>query len=75
LAVLPNIPGFLATIKEIPQSSVAPIFLSVYRYAWFVGFGLAFIFYLLLRGIAGSHGPANDVILREAKRSRRIPSN
>ena len=63
---------FLATIKVVPQSSVAPAFLSIYRYAWFVGFALAFIFYLLLRGIAGSHVPANDVILREAKRSRRI---
>jgi NCS1 family nucleobase:cation symporter-1 len=73
LAVLPNIPGFLATIKAIPQSSVAPTFLSIYRYAWFVGFALAFIFYLLLRGITGSRGPANDVILSEAKRSRRIP--
>jgi NCS1 family nucleobase:cation symporter-1 len=73
LAVLPNIPGFLATIEVLSQSSVAPIFLSIYRYAWFVGFGLAFVVYLLLRGIAGSHAPANDVILREAKGSRRIP--
>jgi len=72
LAVLPNIPGFLATIKAIPQSSVTPTFLSIYRYAWFVGFALAFIFYLLFRGITGSRGPANDVILSEAKRSRRI---
>ncbi len=73
LSVLPIIPGFLATIKVIPQSSVAPVFLSIYRYAWFVGFALAFIFHLLLRGITGSRGPANDVILSEAKRSRRIP--
>ncbi len=64
---------FLATIKVVSRSSVAPAFLSIYRYAWFVGFALAFIFYLLLRGIAGSRVPANDVILREAKRSRRIP--
>jgi len=73
LAVLPNVPGFLATIKVIPQSSVAPVFLTIYRYAWFLGFALAFIFYLLLRGIAGSRVPANDVILPEAKRSPRIP--
>ena len=74
LAVLPNIPGFLATIKAIPQSSVAPTLLSIYRYAWFVGFALAFIFYLLLRGITGSRRPANDVIVSEAKWSRKNPS-
>ena len=61
-------------MNAIPQSSVAPTFLSIYRYAWFVGFALAFIFYLLLRGITGSRRPANDVIVSEAKRSRRNPS-
>ena len=49
LSVLPNLPGFLVTIKALPQSSVAPFFLSLYHYAWFVGFGLAFAFYLLGR--------------------------
>ena len=52
LAILPNIPGFLATIKVLPQTSVAPIFLSIYRYAWFVGFALAFLLYLVGRKIA-----------------------
>jgi cytosine/uracil/thiamine/allantoin permease len=50
---LPNIPGFLATIKVLPESSIAPIFLSLYRYAWFVGFGLAFFIYLALRKATG----------------------
>ncbi len=52
LSVLPNIPGFLATIKVIPETSVAPLFLSLYHYAWFVGFGLAFGLYLALRKFA-----------------------
>ncbi len=52
LAVLPNLPGFLVTIKVLSQTSVASIFLSVYRYAWFVGFALAFVFYLAGRKIA-----------------------
>jgi uncharacterized DUF497 family protein len=52
LAILPNIPGVLATIKVLPQTSVAPIFLSIYRYAWFVGFALAFLLYLVGRKIA-----------------------
>jgi cytosine/uracil/thiamine/allantoin permease len=50
--VLPNVPRFLATIRVLPQTSVAPIFLSIYRYASFVGFVLAFVLYLALRRIA-----------------------
>ncbi len=46
LSVLPNLPGFLATIKVLPETSVAPIFISLYHYAWFVGFALAFVLYL-----------------------------
>ena len=52
LSVLPNIPGFLVTLKLLPETSVAPLFLSLYRYAWFVGFGLAFVLYLLGRRLA-----------------------
>jgi NCS1 family nucleobase:cation symporter-1 len=55
--VLPNIPGFLATIKVLPQTSVAPIFLSLYRYAWFVGFALAFVIYLALRALFNASRP------------------
>jgi NCS1 family nucleobase:cation symporter-1 len=46
VAVLPNLPGFLATIHAVPKESVAPIFLSIYNYAWFVGFFVAFAVYL-----------------------------
>jgi NCS1 family nucleobase:cation symporter-1 len=53
LAILPNIPGFLATIKVLPESSIAPIFLSLYHYAWFVGFAVAFFIYLALRKATG----------------------
>ena len=49
LAVLPNIPGFLVTIKVLGQDAVAPIYLTLYSYAWFVGFTLAFVLYLVLR--------------------------
>ncbi len=73
LSVLPNIPGFLVTIKVLSESSVAPIFLSLYGYAWFVGFALAFVLYLSLRAMARSRTSAKDVILSEAKRSRGIP--
>jgi nucleobase:cation symporter-1, NCS1 family len=52
LAVLPNLPGFLVTIKVIPASSVPDLLVNLYNYAWFVGFGLAFVIYLILRRIA-----------------------
>lgn len=38
LGVLPNVPGFLTTIKVLPADSI-PVFISgLYHYAWFVGF-------------------------------------
>ncbi len=49
LAILPNLPGFLVTIQAIPADSVPGFFVELYHYAWFVGFGLAFGLYLLLR--------------------------
>ena len=44
IAVLPNIPGFLKAAGAI--DTVAPIFESIYTYAWFVGFILAGLLYL-----------------------------
>ena len=44
--------GFLATVKVLPKESVAPIFMSVYNYAWFVGFAVAFVVYLAARKLA-----------------------
>ena len=51
LAVLPNLPGFFVTIKMIPATSVPGPLVDLYNYAWFVGFGLAFVIYLILRKI------------------------
>src|SRR5580700_9598311 len=52
LAVLPNLPGFLVTIKAIAPTSVPGPLVELYNYAWFVGFALAFVIYLVLRKIA-----------------------
>lgn len=49
---LPSLPGFLATVKLIDGKSVPPFFLGLYNYAWFVGFGVAFAVYLVLRKLA-----------------------
>ena len=45
LAVLPNLPGFLHVAGAI--DSVPAIFEALYTYAWFLGFGLAGVLYLL----------------------------
>jgi NCS1 family nucleobase:cation symporter-1 len=45
VAIAPNVPGFLHTIGAI---QVAPIWESLYHYAWFLGFGIAFVVYYLL---------------------------
>jgi len=48
LGILPNVPGFLTTIKVV-GSDVFPQWVSgLYHYAWFVGFGISSIIYWLL---------------------------
>jgi NCS1 family nucleobase:cation symporter-1 len=49
IAILPNLPDFLVTIHALPKESVAPVFMTIYSYAWFVGFAVAFVVYLLAR--------------------------
>jgi nucleobase:cation symporter-1, NCS1 family len=53
LAILPNLPGFLVTVKLIDAASVPAFFVALYSYAWFVGFAIAFGLYLLLRRLFG----------------------
>lgn len=45
LGILPSVPGFLGTIRVLDPASVGPFFMSLYSYAWFVGFGVAFAVY------------------------------
>jgi NCS1 family nucleobase:cation symporter-1 len=52
IAILPNIPGFLVTVKLLNPAVVPPFLVRLYDYAWFVGFGIAFLVYLLLRYIS-----------------------
>ena len=49
IAILPNLPGFLATVKLVDPASVPAFFVRLYDYAWFVGFAIAFVSYLTLR--------------------------
>ena len=50
LGIVPNVPGFLLTIKVV-DSTVFPAWISsLYSYAWFVGFGISgFIYWILMK--------------------------
>jgi NCS1 family nucleobase:cation symporter-1 len=54
LAVLPNIPGFLVHIKMLDEKIVPGFLNALYQQAWFVGFGIAFVLYLVFRKLAPS---------------------
>lgn len=46
--ILPNVPGFLVTIKAIDATAVPEWVAHLYNYAWFVGFFVSSIMYALL---------------------------
>ena len=48
LGILPIIPGFLVITKVMQQDSFANWITNMYNYAWFVGFSLSAIIYLVL---------------------------
>lgn len=49
LAILPNLPGFLVTVHWLPKATVPAFFIAAYDYAWFLGFAVAFIAYLIFK--------------------------
>jgi NCS1 family nucleobase:cation symporter-1 len=46
--ILPNVPGFLVTVHLVPKEDVPLWIANLYHYAWFVGFAVSFVVYLLL---------------------------
>jgi NCS1 family nucleobase:cation symporter-1 len=48
--IAPCIPGFLGTIDAV---KVAPIWISLYHYAWFMSFGISSVIYAVLMKLAG----------------------
>lgn len=48
LGIVPNIPGFLTTIKVIAVGVVPVWVASLYNYAWFVGFFVSGISYIIM---------------------------
>ncbi len=47
--IAPSVPGFFETIKVVEAGTFSPIWHTLYSYAWFVGFGVAFSLYWILR--------------------------
>ena len=58
LSILPNLPGFLVTVGVLAKEHVAPVFVALYNYAWFVGFAIAFVTYLAGRKLTTLARPA-----------------
>ena len=52
VAVLPSLPGFLVQVHRLDPSHVPAALVALFNYAWFIGFGLAFVIYLVLRPLA-----------------------
>ena len=57
LGILPSLPGFLAEVGWVEPKSFPDSLISLYHYAWFVGFIVAFVIYLAGRKVAGSPRP------------------
>jgi len=55
LGILPNIPGFGININILPKTAVWPWLAQLYNYAWFVGFFVSGVSYLLLMKLKNRH--------------------
>ncbi|HKI16578.1 MAG TPA: cytosine permease, partial [Isosphaeraceae bacterium] len=51
IGIAPCVPGFLGTIGVL---DVAPVWISLYHYAWFISFGISAACYLVLMKAAGT---------------------
>ena len=50
LGILPNVPGFLMTIKVVDAAAFPEWLTGLYNYAWFVGFGISgFVYWILMK--------------------------
>jgi NCS1 family nucleobase:cation symporter-1 len=48
---LPNLPGFLAQVGCVNPANVPAVFMHIYGFAWFAGFAIAFVAYIVFRKI------------------------
>lgn len=54
VGVAPNVPGFLRAVHLLGDGSALSFFDTLYQYAWFIGFGLAFGCFIALSKTAAS---------------------
>ncbi|HVT28776.1 MAG TPA: NCS1 family nucleobase:cation symporter-1 [Lacipirellulaceae bacterium] len=55
LGILPCGPGFIATVSKSAAAIIPPFWVSLYHYAWFISFGIAFLVYVLsMKAIGGN---------------------
>ena len=74
LGILPNVPGFLITIKVIPSAAVWPWLAHLYHYAWFIGFALSGLTYFLFSSPRAKSTPtAFDKIAQDYQDSKQLP--
>lgn len=52
VAVLPNLPGFLAAVGAVDKATLPVVLATSYNYAWFTGFGIALAVYTVWRRLA-----------------------
>lgn len=60
LGIIPNIPGFLVTIKVITQDAVPHWVSHLYNYAWFVGFFVSGISYIMMEKLTAENRSNRD---------------
>jgi len=61
IGILPNIPGFLATLHMLSPGDLPGWILQLYNYAWFVGFFVSGACYYGLMYIRRMAGPASQI--------------
>ena len=70
LGALPNLPGFLVTVRWLSKDHAPAFLVDLYGYSWFIGFGIAFTGYLVFRKLS----PARVTNLAPAPAPTVIPS-
>jgi NCS1 family nucleobase:cation symporter-1 len=64
LGILPNVPGFLTTVGLLSPGAVWPWVSALYNYAWFIGFFVSGLSYLILmRSLVAA--PSKNIHLEE----------
>jgi NCS1 family nucleobase:cation symporter-1 len=66
LGVLPSLPGFLVKVNLLNPATTAPFLVGLYNYAWFVGFAIAFVAYLVGRKVAPLAQPSEVIAPQQA---------